>query len=74
MQVSKGTWPAGIEYCSHGMTTPETLFDYVADEAQLLVLGDVETAVDAFLADVAHRYEQRGVDPLRPLLSQSNCG
>ncbi|MEZ9856109.1 hypothetical protein AB4347_19120, partial [Vibrio breoganii] len=34
-----------------------------------LILGDVETAVDSFLTDVAHRYEQRGVDPLRPLLT-----
>ncbi|MGB1320724.1 MAG: CarD family transcriptional regulator, partial [Vibrio gallaecicus] len=70
MQVSKGTWPSGIEYWQPlFFEHTETLFDYVADEAQLLILGDVETAIDTFLSDVEHRYEQRKVDPLRPLLS-----
>ncbi|MDK9737185.1 transcription-repair coupling factor [Vibrio sp. D404a] len=70
MQVSKGTWPAGIEYWQPlFFDQTETLFDYVADDTQILALGDIEQAVDTFLSDVEHRYEQRGVDPLRPLLS-----
>jgi transcription-repair coupling factor (superfamily II helicase) len=69
MQVSKGTWPAGIEYWQPlFFDQTETLFDYLPQETQLLVLGDIEPAIDHFLKDVAFRYEQRKVDPLRPLL------
>ncbi|EEX33683.1 MULTISPECIES: transcription-repair coupling factor [Vibrio] len=69
MQVSKGTWPAGIEYWQplfFGHT--ETLFDYIADDSQLITVGDLEAAIDHFLSDVDYRYDQRKVDPLRPLL------
>ncbi|GMQ47072.1 transcription-repair coupling factor [Vibrio sp. 10N] len=70
MQVSKGTWPAGIEYWQPlFFDHTETLFDYVSDDSQIIMVGDVETAVDSFLADVDTRYEQRKVDPLRPLLT-----
>ncbi|WCE28627.1 transcription-repair coupling factor [Vibrio sp. SCSIO 43137] len=69
MQVSKGTWPAGIEYWQPlFFDQTETLFDYLPDGTQLLSVGDIESAVDTFLQDVAYRYEQRSVDPLRPLL------
>ncbi len=47
----------------------ETLFDHAADETQLLVLGDVETAVDSSFADVAHRYNQRGAHPITSSIS-----
>lgn len=70
MQVTKGTWPAGIEYWQPlFFDHTETLFDYVSDDAQVIMVGEVETAVDNFLADVDSRYEQRKVDPLRPLLT-----
>lgn len=69
MQVSKGTWPAGIEYWQPlFFDQTDTLFDYFPERSQLLLLGDVESAVDAFLTDVHSRFEQKKVDPLRPLL------
>ncbi|HAS64040.1 MAG TPA: transcription-repair coupling factor, partial [Vibrio sp.] len=69
MQVSKGTWPAGIEYWQPlFFEQTETLFDYISDNTQLISVGDIETAIDTFLTDVDYRYDQRKVDPLRPLL------
>ncbi|NVJ58429.1 MAG: transcription-repair coupling factor, partial [Vibrionaceae bacterium] len=69
MQVSKGTWPAGIEYWQPlFFEQTETLFDYITDDSQLITVGDIEASIDNFLADVDHRYDQRKVDPLRPLL------
>ncbi|MDA0117978.1 transcription-repair coupling factor [Vibrio sp. T11.5] len=69
MQVSKGTWPAGIEYWQPlFFDCTETLFDYIADNSQLITIGDLEGAIDHFLTDVDYRYDQRKVDPLRPLL------
>ncbi|PWI34953.1 transcription-repair coupling factor [Vibrio albus] len=69
MQVSKGTWPAGIEYWQPlFFDHTDTLFDYLPDNTQLLTVGDIETAIDTFLTDVDYRYDQRKVDPLRPLL------
>lgn len=72
-QVSKGLWPAGIEYWQPlFFDHTETLFDYLPANSQLLTLNDLEPAIDHFLADVAHRYDQRNIDPLRPLLAP-NC-
>lgn len=69
MQVSKGTWPAGIEYWQPlFFEHTETLFDYIAEQSLIVTVADIETAIDTFLTDVDYRYEQRKVDPLRPLL------
>ncbi len=69
MQVSKGTWPAGIEYWQPlFFEQTETLFDYISDNTQLVTVGNIEAAIDTFLHDVDYRYDQRKVDPLRPLL------
>ncbi|MEH0741358.1 transcription-repair coupling factor [Vibrio cholerae] len=69
MQVSKGTWPAGIEYWQPlFFDHTETLFDYLPEGSQLLTVGNIEQAIDTFLTDVDYRYDQRKVDPLRPLL------
>ncbi len=69
MQVSSGTWPAGIEYWQPlFFEHTDTLFDYLPQHTQLLRVGDIEASIDHFLADVDYRYEQRKVDPLRPLL------
>ncbi|CAM4079311.1 transcription-repair coupling factor [Vibrio neonatus] len=69
MQVSKGTWPAGIEYWQPlFFDHTETLFDYLPQHALLLSVGDIESAIDTFLTDVDYRYDQRKIDPLRPLL------
>ncbi|MFH4663488.1 transcription-repair coupling factor [Vibrio cidicii] len=69
MQVSKGTWPAGIEYWQPlFFEQTETLFDYVASDSHFITVGDIDLAMDQFLNDVDYRYEQKKVDPLRPLL------
>lgn len=69
MQVSKGTWPAGIEYWQPlFFEHTETLFDYLPEGSQLITVGALEQSVDHFLKDVDYRYDQRKVDPLRPLL------
>ncbi|KLV04774.1 transcription-repair coupling factor [Photobacterium aquae] len=68
-QVSKKTWPAGIEYWQPlFFEQTETLFDYLPDSSLLLTIGNLEEAADLFLKDAAYRYDQRRVDPLRPLL------
>ncbi|MBD1556518.1 transcription-repair coupling factor [Vibrio sp. S9_S30] len=69
MQISKGTWPAGIEYWQPlFFEETETLFDYLPGNTLLVTVGDLDSAVDTFLTDVHFRFEQRKVDPLRPLL------
>ncbi|MCV6036779.1 transcription-repair coupling factor, partial [Escherichia coli] len=47
----------------------ETLFDYLPEDSQLITYGDIEAAVDTFLNDVEYRYDQKKIDPLRPLLA-----
>lgn len=72
MQVTKGTWPAGIEYWQPlFFEHTETLFDYISQDSQIIAVGDIESAIETFLSDVETRYEQRKVDPLRPLLEPS---
>ncbi|MCS0026749.1 transcription-repair coupling factor [Vibrio alginolyticus] len=70
MQVTKGTWPAGIEYWQPlFFDHTETLFEYLPEDSQVITYGDIESAVDTFLTDVEYRYDQKKVDPLRPLLT-----
>lgn len=69
MQVTKGTWPAGIEYWQPlFFDHTETLFDYLPEGSQIITVGSLEPAIDQFLSDTAYRYDQRKIDPLRPLL------
>jgi len=69
MQVSKGNWPGGIEYYMplffDGLAT---IFDYLPESTTVMQLGDLEHAADNFWHDVNVRYENRRLDPLRPLL------
>ncbi|MDD1794771.1 transcription-repair coupling factor [Enterovibrio makurazakiensis] len=68
-QVSKKTWPAGIEYWQPlFFERTETLFDYLPNDTLLLTKGDLESAANQFLTDAEYRFDQRRVDPLRPLL------
>jgi transcription-repair coupling factor (superfamily II helicase) len=70
MQVTKGTWPPGIEYWQPlFFDQTETIFDYLANDSQLITVGNIDEAIDTFLNDVSYRFEQRKVDPLRPLLA-----
>ncbi|WP_028024072.1 transcription-repair coupling factor [Enterovibrio calviensis] len=68
-QVSKKTWPAGIEYWQPlFFEHTETLFDYLPSDTLILAKGDLESAAKQFLTDAEYRFDQRRVDPLRPLL------
>ncbi len=72
-QVSRHLMPAGIEnYLPLFFDETATLFDYFAGDVQLLTLGDLQQAADTHLTQVRNRYEDRRVDPLRPLLAPAD--
>ncbi|MCE9678388.1 transcription-repair coupling factor [Shewanella sp. AS1] len=67
--VSRKVMPAGIEsYLPLFFDETASLFDYLPDDSQLVTVGDIEQAAKAHLNEVSQRYENRRVDPLRPLL------
>lgn len=69
MQVTKGNWPSGIEYyLPLFYENLASIFDYLPENATIMHLGDIEHAAEEFWLDVYKRYENRKVDPLRPLL------
>jgi transcription-repair coupling factor (superfamily II helicase) len=67
--ISAGISPPGIEYylplffekCS-------SLFDYLPSTTQIYALGDIEKSAEHFWLELMRRYENRRVDPQRPLL------
>ncbi|WP_299789664.1 transcription-repair coupling factor [uncultured Shewanella sp.] len=68
--VSRKLLPAGIEnYLPLFFDDTASLFDYLPDNAQLVNVGDLEQAAKSHLAEIELRYEDRRVDPLRPLLA-----
>jgi len=68
--VSRKLLPAGIEnYLPLFFDDTASLFDYLPANAQLVNIGELEQAAKAHLAEIELRYEDRRVDPLRPLLS-----
>ncbi|MCG8154736.1 transcription-repair coupling factor [Brenneria goodwinii] len=69
-QVSKGTWPAGIEYWQplfFNQPLP-SLFSYFPDHTLIVNTGDIEQGAERFWQDTQQRFESRRVDPMRPLL------
>ena len=69
-QVSKGTLPAGIEYWQPLFFSEPLppLFSYFPANTLLVNTGDLENSAERFQADTLARFENRGVDPMRPLL------
>lgn len=69
-QVTKGTFPAGIEYWQPlFFSDPLTsLFSYLPKNTLVVNTGELEAAADRFWLDVNQRYENRRIDPMRPLL------
>lgn len=68
-QVSKGVWPAGIEYYAplfHEHTA--TLSELLPENLQLVTVGDIQGAIEHFWQTVSQRYESRRHDRHRPLL------
>lgn len=67
--VSRNIMPAGIEnYLPLFFDESSSLFDYLPEQSQLITLGDIDKACEHHLQEVHSRYEDRRVDPLRPLL------
>ena len=68
-EVSRGVPPGGVEYYLP-LFFDETadFFDYLPEDTLIAEIGDVPAALERAWAAVVDRYEQRGVDPERPLL------
>ncbi|BDH46260.1 transcription-repair-coupling factor [Salmonella enterica subsp. enterica serovar Choleraesuis] len=69
-QVSKGTLPAGIEYWQPlFFESPlQPLFNYFPANTLLISTGNPEDNANRFWQEVNGRFENRRVDPMRPLL------
>ena len=67
--LSTGITPAGIEYyLPLFFDETDTLFDYLPGDTQVFSLPGIEKAAEHFWTDARSRYEDRRVDPERPLL------
>ncbi|MGN5594539.1 transcription-repair coupling factor [Stutzerimonas nitrititolerans] len=67
--LSTGITPAGIEYyLPLFFDETSTLFDYLPEDTQVFSLPGIEQAAEQFWKDVRSRFEERRVDPERPLL------
>ena len=67
--LSSGITPAGIEYyLPLFFEETGTLFDYLPGDTQVFSLPGIEKAAEQFWQDARNRYEDRRVDPERPLL------
>ncbi|HHF3818433.1 TPA: transcription-repair coupling factor [Haemophilus influenzae] len=69
-QISKGTLISGIEYWQPlFFSEMATLFDYLPEQTLFVDMENNQTQGERFYQDAKQRYEQRKVDPMRPLLS-----
>ncbi|MBM7060971.1 transcription-repair coupling factor [Pseudomonas sp. UL073] len=67
--LASGITPAGIEYyLPLFFEETATLFDYLPQDTQVFSLPGIEQAAEQFWHDARNRYEDRRVDPERPLL------
>jgi len=68
--ISRGVSVAGIEYyLPLFFDEVSTLFDYLPADTRIFSVGEIEDAADLFWHDVKLRYEDRKVDPDRPILA-----
>ncbi|WP_301099866.1 CarD family transcriptional regulator, partial [Otariodibacter sp.] len=69
-QVSKGVLNAGIEYWQPlFFEQMASLFDYLSEQTLFITFDHIQEKAEYFLKDTEQRYENRRVDPMRPLLS-----
>lgn len=67
--ISRGVSVAGIEYyLPLFFGEVSTLFDYIPENSRIYSMGEITEAAELFWHDVKLRYEDRKVDPERPLL------
>ena len=68
-QISKGTLISGIEYWQPlFFSEMATLFDYLPEQTLFVDMENNQIQGERFYQDAKQRYEQRKVDPMRPLL------
>ena len=68
-QISKGTLISGIEYWQPlFFSEMATLFDYLPKQTLFVDMENNQMQGERFYQDAKQRYEQRKVDPMRPLL------
>lgn len=67
--ISKGLASAGIEYyLGLFFDRLASLFDYLPTQRQCLLIGEVHDGAEQFWREIRSRYDERCVDPERPLL------
>ncbi|MBP7081894.1 MAG: transcription-repair coupling factor [Rhodocyclaceae bacterium] len=67
--ISNGVLPAGIEYyLPLFFDSTATLFDYLPQDATLVLHGDVPAAIAEFWEDTRGRYKMLGGDRSRPVM------
>ncbi|MBN3263257.1 transcription-repair coupling factor [Pectobacterium brasiliense] len=73
-QVSKGVWPAGIEYWQPLFFSEPlpSLFSYFPNNTLIVNTGNIEQSAERFWQDIQQRFESRRVDPMRPLLQSDS--
>jgi len=72
-QVSNGILPAGIEYyLPLFFEQSNNLCDYLAENAIVMISGDIDKAIAHYWVDIEYRYEDRRYDKARPLLEPSS--
>ncbi|NYA26895.1 transcription-repair coupling factor [Haemophilus haemolyticus] len=68
-QISKGTLISGIEYWQPlFFSEMATLFDYLPEQTLFVDMENNQMQGERFYQDAKQRYEQRKMDPMRPLL------
>lgn len=68
--ISRGVAVAGIEYyLPLFFSGLSSLFEYIPEHTRIFTLGEIQDAAELFWHDINLRYEDRRVDPERPLLS-----
>jgi len=72
--VSRGVPPGGIEsYLPLFFDGTAHLFDYLPEQALVAELGAVAQSLDTAWREIEARYEQRSVNPERPLLAPEDA-
>ena len=67
--VKQAIAPQGIEYyLSLFFDQTATLFDYLPEQSQVFMQGDLYTSANSLWQDINRRFTEYGVDPQRPLL------
>ncbi|MCK5893706.1 MAG: transcription-repair coupling factor [Endozoicomonadaceae bacterium] len=73
LDLSRGMASPGAEYyLSLFFTETASLFDYLPNNTLLLTTGDLQCTIRHFKDDILNRYDNRKIDPSRPILSSGD--